>query len=85
MDQPGQSTAERYYVKVSIGDYLDRNKGVGPGFDFLRLALAISIVSYHGIDVTQGKIATTGFFGLFVESSLPMFFALSGFLVTASA
>jgi peptidoglycan/LPS O-acetylase OafA/YrhL len=85
MDQPGQSTAERYYVKVSIGDHLDRNKGVGPGFDFLRLALAISIVSYHGIDVTQGKIATTGLFGLFVESSLPMFFALSGFLVTASA
>jgi peptidoglycan/LPS O-acetylase OafA/YrhL len=85
MDQPGQSTAERYYVKVSIGDHLDRNKGVGPGFDFLRLALAISIVSYHGIDVTQGKIATTGFFGLFVGSSLPMFFALSGFLVTASA
>lgn len=72
-------------MKGSFGDILDRSQGVGPGFDFLRLGLAISIVVYHAADVTQGEKAGTGFAWLFVESSLPMFFALSGFLVTASA
>jgi peptidoglycan/LPS O-acetylase OafA/YrhL len=72
-------------VKGSFGDILDRNQGVGPGFDFLRLGLAISIVIYHSADVTQGENFDTGFAWLYVESTLPMFFALSGFLVTASA
>jgi peptidoglycan/LPS O-acetylase OafA/YrhL len=69
----------------SIGGFLDRNQGVGPGFDFLRLALAISIVVYHSFDVTHGPDASSGLAWLFIESLLPMFFALSGFLVTASA
>jgi peptidoglycan/LPS O-acetylase OafA/YrhL len=69
----------------SIGAMLDRNGGIGTGFDALRVALAIAVVSYHGVTVTQGRSDVAGPFWLIYESVLPMFFALSGFLIIASA
>lgn len=102
-----------------IGEILDRNKGVGLGFDLLRLGLAVLILLSHtsGIigssgnitailnwifghsqaaaPIASGTIAPTlhangegGLSGLgrpVTLSYLPMFFALSGFLVTGSA
>ncbi|WP_395698216.1 acyltransferase family protein [Methylocella sp.] len=70
---------------VSIGQRLDSLKGFGPGFDFMRIALAMGVLISHAGNLAIGDgLKQTPFW--FVEFSiLPMFFALSGFLVTASA
>ncbi|XAZ21558.1 acyltransferase [Sinorhizobium sp. B11] len=61
-------------------------QGLAPGFDFLRLALACTIVFYHAVTAGGYWDAGTGPVLWFFEYSLvPMFFALSGFLITASA
>jgi peptidoglycan/LPS O-acetylase OafA/YrhL len=63
---------------------LAKNKGLGPGFDFLRVSLALSIVTFHAFLQTGNNwVRETPLW--FLEYALvPMFFALSGFLVTAS-
>lgn len=70
----------------TIGSMLDRQKGFGPGFDFLRIALAISVVAAHapyvahgGADGEQAWISWFPHYAILV-----MFFALSGFLIAAS-
>ena len=47
------ATKSEAAVSTSLGSLLDRNDGLGPGFNFLRLALAVSIVAYHSVDVTR--------------------------------
>ncbi len=73
--------------RVSIGEALDRKRGIGPGFDFLRVALAISIVFAHSFQVNSGlpNLRSGHPAWFLVVSQVPMFFALSGFLVTGSA
>ena len=71
----------------SVGARLAQFKGFGPGFDMLRLLLASGVVLWHSFPLTTGSprlIDGTPFWFL-VSSMVPMFFALSGFLVTASA
>src|ERR1700761_2580168 len=104
-------------ARTSFGEILRANKGVGPGFDLLRLALALSVLTSHIAD--QG--GTRGFLPSLLEiirralvsaahagsevtgavvpaieqgipwmrpivvTHVPMFFALSGFLVAGSA
>ena len=61
---------------------LDKHGGIGPGFDFLRVALALSIFCYHsppGVGVSEGPIR------FLTALPVPAFFAISGFLVTGSA
>src|SRR5690349_21595590 len=36
----------------SIGNVLDRHRGIGPGFDFLRVFLAVCIVFVHALLAT---------------------------------
>ena len=73
----------------SIGSILDGNKGIGPGFDTMRLLLSISILCWHsiaisyGVDMDAAVRRTTLNAG--ANALLPVFFALSGFLVMASA
>lgn len=66
---------------------LERNRGIGPGFDFLRVALALSVVFYHeqGEFTATPHIADNPFEQMFGDCILPMFFGLSGFLITGSA
>jgi peptidoglycan/LPS O-acetylase OafA/YrhL len=73
----------------TIGDKLRTHKGVGPGFDFLRYFLAFSVVGWHSLPVGEGALADEAgratplwFFRFAV---VPLFFALSGFLITGSA
>lgn len=71
----------------SIGDKLLANRGHGSGFDFLRLALASCVLLSHCAQIYMGNesLLLDSSFWLFHYAILPMFFALSGFLVTASA
>lgn len=71
----------------SMGQILQANKGVGPGFDFLRVMLAASIVFAHSYQITSGAIETTIGQPLWmpVYLQVPMFFTLSGFLIAGSA
>jgi peptidoglycan/LPS O-acetylase OafA/YrhL len=103
---------------TSFGDILSKHKGAGPGFDLLRIGLALMIVYVHAYAIAPHEVtpvtsmaiqhtldAPSGFGsalygGLrqikaiatfystetrFIETLVPMFFALSGFLVTGSA
>ena len=69
--------------RISIGERLDQTKGFGPGFDFMRVFLAMGVLITHASNLlTWHGVDPLWFFDF---SILPMFFALSGFLVTASA
>lgn len=58
------------------------------GFDYLRIGLAISVVFWHSFGISYGPAFTanvaTGPLRGIVVLILPMFFALSGFLVAGS-
>lgn len=71
----------------TIGEALDANKGVGPGFDFMRLFLAFAVIAWHSVPITQGSAEAlkTEPWWILVYAVVPVFFALSGFLVTGSA
>jgi peptidoglycan/LPS O-acetylase OafA/YrhL len=101
----------------TIEGALDQNDGIGPGFDLLRLSLAVMIVFIHCFPIANGSTevlgkvavaapfhpidaeAARGFVQILKDTFLhkhnpdahfanvlvPMFFALSGFLVTGSA
>ncbi len=71
----------------SLGNVLDRHRGVGPGFDTLRLMLAIMILCWHSNLASYGTDdwAWRGFLGFYARPLLPVFFAISGFLVMGSA
>jgi peptidoglycan/LPS O-acetylase OafA/YrhL len=101
----------------TIGSVLDRNRGVGPGFDWLRIGLSLLIfyshakyiagnilstqaepapLSHHTASIAVTSHATpaallgaeggwSGWHRPIAVALVPMFFALSGFLVTGSA
>jgi peptidoglycan/LPS O-acetylase OafA/YrhL len=72
----------------SIGTVLESRSGIGPGFDMLRVGLAFSVVGWHSFYIAQGEphpLADLHFFWFPGYAILSMFFALSGFLITASA
>jgi peptidoglycan/LPS O-acetylase OafA/YrhL len=78
--------AKLFSARPTIGDLLDANGGVGPGFDFVRIALAFSIVLAHSLQIATGAERAYGnplWIGVYLQ--VPMFFALSGFLVAGSA
>jgi peptidoglycan/LPS O-acetylase OafA/YrhL len=58
------------------------------GFDYLRLGLSVSVVIYHSIVTSYGPEAQAALGNTLwkpiVAAILPMFFALSGFLVAGS-
>ncbi|ULK95960.1 acyltransferase family protein [Bradyrhizobium sp. I71] len=71
------------YVSVA-----DRMAGQSTGWDYLHICLAIFVVFMHSFRITQGDwiadaMSNSIFRGLF-NSILPVFFALSGFLVAGS-
>ena len=103
---------------VSVQDVLSRHKGIGPGFDLLRIGLALAILYGHCFLIAAGSTGSVTGNGTmndiivpagwvpsiweslrhfrlflsfdhtdtrFINILVPMFFALSGFLVTGSA
>ncbi len=81
----------RLMTRETIGDRLDRFGGVGPGFDLTRLALAVLVVFIHtslvgGIADSDPAFPGAPFGRWAIDiAAVPMFFALSGFLIAASA
>ena len=93
----------------TIGSVLDRHRGVGPGFDLLRVVLALMVFYVHtksisnpapshavaramvamggsrAVAMAAHTSAWDGWFRPILVAVLPMFFALSGFLVAGSA
>jgi peptidoglycan/LPS O-acetylase OafA/YrhL len=67
---------------------LESSKYRPSGFDYLRLVLATAVVLSHTINVSYGRDYTlsvwSGPMRPFLAIILPMFFALSGFLVAGS-
>ena len=63
--------------------------GVTAGFDYLRIGLALAVLVWHSIFVSTGSASLdqalwSGPFRFLPAAILPMFFALSGFLVAGS-
>jgi peptidoglycan/LPS O-acetylase OafA/YrhL len=71
---------------------LDQMRSAGPattGFDYLRIGLATAVLTWHSIILSTGsapldRALWSGPFRFLPAAILPMFFALSGFLVSAS-
>ncbi|OAF13602.1 hypothetical protein AYJ54_43535 [Bradyrhizobium centrolobii] len=66
------------------------NRGAGPGFDALRLLLSVWVFTIHAMFICDGTdaaeaFATNPIHGLLIKPVLPMFFIVSGYLVTGSA
>lgn len=73
-------------MQKTFGHVLAAHKGLGPGFDFLRIALAFTIVFSHSFLLTGNDEFFRSSPLWFAEYALvPMFFALSGFLIAGSA
>lgn len=72
----------------TVDDVLKQHQGVGPGFDFWRLLLSSGVILLHSFHVTLGTDAggqEIAFLGPVFAAMLPIFFGVSGFLVTGSA
>jgi len=65
---------------ISIGSALDKHGGVGPGFDFLRTVLALSILGSHSFLIAEGDLRAFSVkpLSFFYSPRVRMFFALSG-------
>jgi peptidoglycan/LPS O-acetylase OafA/YrhL len=72
---------------LTIGAKLDETRGIGQGFDFLRVALATLVVFNHSFLIVEGSYNTVDKYNLWAVfgTTMPVFFALSGFLITGSA
>ena len=70
----------------TVGSVLDRRGGLAPGFDLIRIVLAVSVVIWHGRAIVNNEITRVdGFFELGSYGIIAAFFGLSGFLITGSA
>src|SRR5689334_1704876 len=73
---------------VSIGERLDAQGGWTTGFDYLRVILSVAVVGWHSVFTSYGYRYEADIYASWIHPILypllPMFFALGGFLVTAS-
>jgi peptidoglycan/LPS O-acetylase OafA/YrhL len=69
----------------TLGSALDEQKDFGQGFDFLRIFLATGITAWHTAQLSGHlETARASAFWFSEYMLVPMFFALSGFLVAGS-
>jgi peptidoglycan/LPS O-acetylase OafA/YrhL len=70
----------------TLGSALDEQKGFGQGFDFLRIVLATGIIAWHVVQLSGHlEMGRASAFWFSEYMLVPMFFALSGFLVAGSS
>jgi peptidoglycan/LPS O-acetylase OafA/YrhL len=85
---PSIPTKTAYMPRVSLDDKFRDAQYHPSGFDYQRILLSMAIVAVHSIDVCYGedialKVWDTPLVG-FLKLAMPMFFILSGFLITGS-
>jgi peptidoglycan/LPS O-acetylase OafA/YrhL len=72
--------------QATIARRVEETGGRSSGFDYLRIGLALSVIAVHSTKLSYGMVAE--FWvppqSVFSHIILPMFFALSGFLVASS-
>lgn len=73
---------------ASLSSRLVATAGRPSGFDYLRLGLSTLVVLLHTVSISYGKMADAEFWYTplrpLYQIAMPMFFALSGFLVAGS-
>lgn len=73
---------------MRIAERMTLSGGSTSGFDYMRLLLATAVLFWHSFVVVYGQSAGQAYhasaYGAFLRLILPMFFALSGFLVASS-
>lgn len=77
-------------ARWTAADALRANGGVGPGFDALRLGLSLWVFTLHAMYIGRGvdpaiQFAANPLHRILLTPVLPMFFLVSGYLVTGSA
>ena len=74
-------------VTLTVGEK-SRLSPHSSGFDYLRIGLSVAVVCWHCFPISYGPAAEAAIaaspFGVVVRAVIPMFFALSGFLVAGS-
>jgi peptidoglycan/LPS O-acetylase OafA/YrhL len=77
-----------FFSGTTLEQRMQITGGKATGFDYLRIGLALFIVGFHSIATSSGAAAQSQLngtaFRAISENLLPMFFALSGFLVAGS-
>jgi len=73
----------------TIGNYLEAAGNRPSGFDYMRLTLALAVLVTHSVATSEGRATMQMLWQMFplggvLSLILPMFFALSGFLVAGS-
>ena len=75
-------------LRGTLAERFLKTGGRPTGFDYLRIILAMSVVALHSVITTKGVVADVRMwetpFRPLLRAVLPMFFALSGFLVAGS-
>ena len=75
-------------AKVTISHQFDQSKGRPSGFDYLRISLATMVVIIHAPVITLGtpggEMVWHSSMLPVIRMVIPMFFALSGFLIASS-
>ena len=76
-------------INPTILDETRKQDGFTAGFDYLRIGLALAVLVWHSDILSTGSAALyharwSGPFRFLLAVILPMFFALSGFLVAGS-
>lgn len=69
----------------TLGDRLAARGGFGPGFDWIRIVLAVSVAATHINSIVPREAGHFALPPVYHFGILYAFFGLSGFLVTASA
>jgi peptidoglycan/LPS O-acetylase OafA/YrhL len=76
------------FAGPSLQDHLAASSSRPSGFDYMRLILALSVISWHTFEISYGPSVENQIWNspwrLLIGLILPMFFALSGFLVAGS-
>ena len=73
----------------TLGGVLEETNGIGQGFDSLRVMLSFAVLCWHAPSISYGTGAELAMWGTPIgvlgAALLPVFFALSGFLVMGRA
>lgn len=73
---------------MTLADRITFTRGRTSGFDYLRIVLAASVIAMHSVITSYGPDVEIEFWHSpwrpYIRLILPMFFALSGFLVAGS-